>query len=294
MRRRAYERGWLNRHSVGAPVIVVGNMDVGGNGKTPVVIALAGLLADNGWRVGVVARGYGGLARDYPLDVTPDTDPGCSGDEAVLVAKRTPATVVVDPDRVRGARRLAAKFKVDVVLADDGLQHLRMVRDFEIALVDGERGLGNGFCLPAGPLREPAAALASVDRVLRQGPEQEFQLAAGRAQNMASWECRALEDFQGIRLSGLAGIAWPERFFSMLEDAGLDFTPYCPGDHAPPPRSLVEDSRDTVLMTEKDAVKWPAGEAHRAWVVAVDARFMPPVQDELIAAIEVVIGNDRD
>ncbi|NNC22864.1 tetraacyldisaccharide 4'-kinase [Salinisphaera sp. USBA-960] len=297
LRRHAYARGWLTRYAVGAPVIVVGNIDVGGNGKTPTVITLAQAIAERGWRVGVVARGYGATrcqAATYPMDVSPASDPAQAGDEPVLIARRTSAQVVVDPDRVRGARRLVETFGVDVVLADDGLQHLRLARDLEIALVDGEHGLGNRRCLPAGPLREAPARLSSVDFVVTRGQGQDFVMVAGQPQNIATSERATLAAFSERPVAALAGIAQPSRFFTMLEAADITFTAWQPGDHGQAPDVLVDDDDVPVLMTEKDAVKWPARAAARAWAIPVEAQFAPALQATLVSAIERVITRYHD
>lgn len=295
LRRHAYGCGLLASYSVEAQVIVVGNIDVGGNGKTPLTICLAELLSDRGWRVGVVSRGYGGSGavsgRPYPLDVSPATDTAHAGDEPVLISQRTDAAVVVDPDRVRGARRLVDAFGVDIVLADDGLQHLRLQRAYEIALLDAERGLGNRCCLPAGPLREPPERLTTVDRVLTQGATHDFMLVAGQAQNIASGGYAGLDTFRQCSVVAVAGIAHPQRFFSMLRVAGIDFTPYQPGDHAPVPSALLNDNRP-ILMTEKDAVKWPSANGNNAWVIPVRAQLAPVVRSELLASFEALVTHD--
>ncbi len=166
-RRAARARRWLSgSERFDCPVVVVGNLAVGGSGKTPLVIALAGLFVRHGLRVGIVCRGYRGRARLWPQAVVPTSDPSMVGDEAVLMAKRAKVPVFAGPDRVAAIRALCRSEPCDVVLSDDGLQHLRLVGDLEIAVVDGVRGHGNGRCLPAGPLREPLSRLAKVDFVV--------------------------------------------------------------------------------------------------------------------------------
>lgn len=277
LRRHAYRRGLLPSERLPVPVIVVGNLTVGGTGKTPLVIWLARHLAARGWRPGVVSRGYGArVVASTP--VGPGTDPGRAGDEPVLIAQRAGCPVVVDRDRVRGARWLLEEARCDVVIADDGLQHYRLARDVEIVVVDGARRFGNGFLLPAGPLREGRARLAAADLVIANGvpavgehsmavvPGEAYALADGtRRQPLAAWE--------GRPVVAVAGIGHPERFFRMLEDAGLrvegrpfaDHHRYAAADVAPP-----RDGRP-LLVTEKDAVKCRAfaGPAH--WVVPVEA-----------------------
>ncbi len=296
LRNRAYDNGWLTSYGVGTPVVVVGNIDIGGNGKTPMVMKLSRLLTARGWRVGIVARGYGAAkARRtlFPMRVMPDTDAALAGDEPVMIACRTGLPVVVDPDRVRGARYLINVNNVDVILADDGLQHRRLARRFEIALVDAERGFGNGWCLPAGPLREPVARLTSVNRVLSQGPDRDFILVPEMPRNLATGERRPLAAFSGSPVAALAGIAHPERFFSRLDHANIVYKAYRPGDHSQPPSKLLA-SELPVLMTDKDAVKWPSSQAERAWSIVVSIQFADEVQDDLMNAIETEIHTIRN
>lgn len=277
LRRIAYRRGLLASHRLPTPVIVVGNLTVGGTGKTPLVIWLARHLAAHGWRPGVVSRGYGAHVAG-PTFVEPDTDPRLAGDEPVLVARRAGCPVVVDRDRMRGGHWLIGQAGCNVLIADDGLQHYRLARDLEVCVVDGARRFGNGFLLPAGPLREGRTRLRSVDLVITNGtplsgehamalvPGEAYMLVdPGRREPLAAWRDRAVV--------ALAGIGHPARFFRMLEDAGMavegrafpDHHSYAPADIAPP-----ADGRP-VLMTEKDAVKCRefAGTAH--WVVPVEA-----------------------
>ena len=169
LRRGVYRAGLRRSRRVGCPVVVVGNLCVGGTGKTPLVIAIAKLLARRGLRAGIVCRGYGGRASRWPQYVHSGSDPGLVGDEAVLLARRTGRPVAAGPDRAAAARALYGRAEYDVILSDDGLQHLRLARDVEIAVVDGARRHGNRRCLPAGPLREPPGRLASVDLVAVNG-----------------------------------------------------------------------------------------------------------------------------
>jgi len=284
VRRMLYRAGLLPSYTVDVPVVVVGNLNAGGTGKTPVVIWLVRELADRGFRPGVVTRGYGGRPGSAPVCVTADGDPAVTGDEPLLIARRTRCPVVVHPDRVAAARALAGQ-GVDVVVADDGLQHYRLDRQFEIAVVDGRRLLGNGCLLPAGPLREPPSRLAGVDRVLVNGgdagpirrlvadavPVARFTLAPGKALRVGGAGERTLASFRGAPVHALAGIGSPDRFFSLLEAEGLDVH-RCPlPDHAEiTPSDLDFGDEYEVLMTEKDAVKC-AGFAHsRCWYVPVD------------------------
>ena len=202
LRRLAYRLGWFASVRCGVPVVVVGNITVGGAGKTPLVGWLAKRLAADGRRVGILSRGYGGMATGEPRFVTRDSEAREMGDEAVLLAQSSPARVCVCADRVAGAQRLIAEANVDVIVCDDGLQHYRLERDVEIAVVDGVRGLGNGRMLPAGPLRERPERLAEVDFVFINGdsstiPGRRFELRPGAAVELGSATSRELCEFGG-------------------------------------------------------------------------------------------------
>jgi len=269
VRRALYRAGAMRAERVPVPVVVVGNLTVGGSGKTPVAAWLAGQLALRGHRVGVVLRGYGGRASGQPRIVTADSDPAEVGDEAVLHALGGPRVVVAGADRVAAAHR-AAEAGAEVVVCDDGLQHLRLARDVEIAVVDASRGLGNGKLLPAGPLREPPGRLEHVDAVVLtdrgrghkavvawRGPlTVTARLALGDAVNLASSERRPLDAFRGRALHAVAGIGHPEAFFDALRGADLAIESHALADHAAlDPAALPFPAGATVLMTAKDAVK---------------------------------------
>ena len=270
LRAMAYRIGLLRVEHVAVPVIVVGNLTVGGTGKTPVAAWLARQLAARGRRVGVVLRGYGGSHRGAPRVVTPADDPGVTGDEALVHARRGVHTVVIGADRVAAAR-LAAEQGAEVVVCDDGLQHVRLARDYEIAVVDGARGLGNRWLLPAGPLREPARELESVHAVVvterGEGGRADFsvrsplllraQFDLGYAVNLVTGERRPLAEFVGRPgLHAIAGIGHPEAFFRGLAQRGLSVTAHPLPDHARLVESSLPFPADAiVLMTEKDAVK---------------------------------------
>jgi tetraacyldisaccharide 4'-kinase len=264
-----YRGGILRVERVGVPVIVVGNITVGGTGKTPVAAWLARQLSLRGHRVGVVLRGYGGRSTGQAQIVTSSSDPAEVGDEAVVHALRGPHVVVAGADRVAAAR-LAAAVGAEIIVCDDGLQHLRLARDCEVAAVDAARGLGNRQLLPAGPLREPPARLESVDVVVftqrGEAVEPGLQLrtpltvtarfSLGDAVNLRSGERRALEMFRGRAVHAVAGIGHPQAFFDGLRAAGLQVEPHALPDHAAlDPAVLPFPAAATVLMTEKDAVK---------------------------------------
>lgn len=280
LRRRLYAAGVLRTVRLAVPVVVVGNISAGGTGKTPGVIWLARTLVSRGYRVGIVSRGYRGRATDWPQPVGPDSDPDRCGDEPVLIAQRTACPVAVGPDRVAAAEWLLRRHPLDVIVADDGLQHYRLGRDFEIAVVDGARGLGNGLCLPAGPLREPEARLLSVDAVVvNSGPwggDGVFraELVPSRVYRLTDGHEARLDEFAGRRVHALAGIAHPRRFFDLLERAGLRVDAWPLPDHA---RIAAVDLRfgddQPVMITEKDAVKCRRLADESVWCVTVDLRF---------------------
>ena len=262
-RRERYRSGPGIAWRAPVPVIVVGNVTVGGTGKTPLVIWLALWLRARNVRVGVVSRGHGGRA-SYPLDVTGDTPASEAGDEAALVARRTGCGVVVDPDRVAAVQHLLAREECDVVLSDDGLQHYALARDVEIAVVDGERGVGNGLHLPAGPLREPVSRLSEVDFVVANGPRtglvaEEHTMTARPTtfQNLTTGESVPAAQFRQ-RVDGpliaIAGIGNPRRFSRTLAEVGLAPAVRFFGDHHVFTTADLEVPAGTwIVTTEKDA-----------------------------------------
>lgn len=279
LRRAVYRVGILATRRVDAPVIVVGNVTVGGTGKTPLVIWIARLLKSCGLRPGIVSRGYRGRADKWPQQVRPDSDPVMVGDEPVLLARATGCPVAADPNRLRAARTLLAHVECDVIISDDGLQHLALGRDVEIAVIDGIRRHGNGRCLPAGPLREPASRLDSVDIVVANGGgipgEFDMRMVAEEAQNLLEASMRRpLETFRGAPVHAVCGIGAPERFFMSLERAGLTLIRHqFPDHHSFSAADIRFDDAVPVLMTEKDAVKCRRFADPRHWCVPVQSRL---------------------
>tara|TARA_R110002073_G_scaffold25378_21_gene84246 strand:- start:1346 stop:4264 length:2919 start_codon:yes stop_codon:yes gene_type:complete len=281
------------------PVIVVGNISVGGTGKTPLVAWLTEQLEDKGYRPGIVSRGYGGKSHHYPLVVNSYSDAAEAGDEAVMLARKTDCPVVVDPDRCSAVKHLLEEFDCDVVISDDGLQHYALGRTIEIAVVDAVRGLGNGLCLPAGPLREPPSRLAEVDMVVVNG-EAELELPVSFLR--MGVEVNSLERLSESSLSkgdpdsttihGVAGIGHPERFFETLRQLGYEVIEHRFDDHH---RFKLTDltfgDSLPVIMTEKDAVKCRqlgTDQIHlNFWYVDVsvapDAAFLPKVLEKISA-----------
>jgi len=297
-RRLAYRAGLARTVRLPVPVIVVGNITAGGTGKTPLTLWLAGFLRANGRTPGIICRGYGGTQR-APRRVLPESDPLACGDEAVLLARRSGCPVWAGADRPAAGRALlAAHPACDILVSDDGLQHYALARDVEICVVDRERGLGNGWLLPAGPLREPPSRLGRVDAVVFHDDAASAALAdaeilrwnrARYAMRLEGSEFRNLlnpghrvgpEHFRGGRVHAVAGIGNPRRFFRQLRAMGLDFTPHSFPDHHPFAASdLAYAGAEAVVMTEKDAVKCERFAAETHWVLAVDAVPDPGLPD---------------
>jgi ATP-binding cassette, subfamily B, bacterial MsbA len=273
-RRRRYQTGALPSWRAPVPVIVVGNISVGGTGKSPFVIWLVNWLKARGFRPGVVSRGYGGSARRYPLVVEGTTATVDAGDEAPMIVQRTGVPMVVAPDRVAAVRMLLDREDCDIVVADDGLQHYALARDVEIVVLDGKRRLGNGLCLPAGPLREPAERLQHVDWVVVNGPptglvprEWPMRLKPIAFVQLFSGQRAALSEFRGRAVHAVTGIGNPSRFFDTLLDLGIDpIMTSLPDHYVFEPSDLVFDDDLPVIVTEKDATK----------IRELDATEMPP------------------
>ena len=298
LRRQAFRLGLKRRHTFPLPVIVVGNITVGGTGKTPLVTWLAKHLRQQGWRPGIVSRGYGGRATHWPQQVSVDSDPGSVGDEAVMLASLTGCPMCVGPDRPAAVRDLLAHTDVNIVISDDGLQHYALARDMEIAVIDGERGFGNGFLLPAGPLREPKRRLKSVDLVLVNGggEEGEFSMKLFQPSVHALHEDRSAEigEFAGRAVHAVAGIGNPERFFNLLERHDIEVLRHPFPDHHPfQPDELRFDDSAPVLMTEKDAVKCRRLPCRDCWVVHVDAQPDAGFVHRLNAALKEIVDGQK-
>ncbi len=287
LRRLAYRYRLLPVHRLPVPVIVVGNISVGGTGKTPLTLWLVEALRQAGWRPGILSRGYGG-SQGGPAPVRADSDPAEVGDEPLLLARRAGVPVWIGRRRAQaGSALLAAHPEVDVLITDDGLQHYALARDVEIAVVDGVRRFGNGWPLPAGPLRELPGRLNEVDAVVVHGGEADWlrvkapvyrmRLAPRRLRQLSNPGCtQPLDWLTGRRMQAVAGIGHPERFFELLRKLGAEVVPHpFPDHHAFRERDLPPG---TVVMTEKDAVKCARFARSDDWVLEVDAVVDPGLQ----------------
>jgi tetraacyldisaccharide 4'-kinase len=279
LRRLAYRIGLISSHKLPVPVIVVGNITVGGTGKTPLVAWIATYLKTQGYHPGVVSRGYRGKAGRWPQQVRPDSDPVMVGDEAVLLAGLCECPMSVAPNRVAAAAALIEHNHCDIIVSDDGLQHYALQRDVEIAVIDGIRRFGNGLSLPAGPLREPLKRLAEVDIVvvngLGSGDEFPMKMKPGAAiKLMDNAQQRELSEFSEQAVHAVAAIGNPERFFSSLRQAGMLVEEHAFPDHYFfRKEDITFDDNKPVLMTGKDAVKCRhlAGSNH--WYVPVNVNM---------------------
>ena len=276
------------------PVIVVGNITVGGTGKTPMILWLIEHCRQQGLKVGVVSRGYGAKPPQLPWRVLADQAAEQAGDEPLLIVQRTGVPLMIDPDRSRAVQALLASEPLDLILCDDGMQHYRLARDLELVLIDAARGLGNARCLPAGPLREPAERLHEADAVLYNGASADradgfgFCLQPSALVNLRSGERRALDHFPaGQRLHAVAGIGNPQRFFNTLLGLNWQPVPHPFADHAQSSaQSLAFNPPLPLVMTEKDAVKCRA--------FGNDWHYAVPLRAELPAAFWVALTDRLD
>jgi tetraacyldisaccharide 4'-kinase len=294
--RLSYRCGLRKSWRAPVPVVVVGNLTAGGNGKTPTVIWLVEQLQQRGYRVGVVSRGYGGKAASYPLVLDEHTTTQQAGDEPVLIYQRTGAPVAISPKRAEAVQALLHQQKLDVVITDDGLQHYALQRDFELVVIDGVRRFGNGWWLPAGPMRERASRLNSVNaRIANGGVAQAGEIAmrlqAREAVNIASGARRPAAELPHV--VAMAGIGHPPRFFATLEKLGVDVEKEVAfADHQEYQQAqlaALASSEQTLLMTEKDAVKCRIFAQPNWWYLPVDAVLSPDQAESLLQSIEALL-----
>ncbi len=291
LRHFLYKKRFKAVNKLNAPVIVVGNITVGGTGKTPLVIYLAELLVTKGYRPGIVSRGYGGQNKRWSI-VTKNSDPAQVGDEALLLVDRTHCPVIIGRNRVIAAKALLAHYGCDIIISDDGLQHYALARDIEIAVIDGVRRFGNGFLLPAGPLRESIKRLSSVDFVVTNGKnmlnEFSMELDVNKLYNLQQPNLTLdLLTLKGKKVHAVAGIGHPQRFFTLLQDAGLNIIPHTFSDHYAFKASDVDfHDQFMVIMTEKDATKCKSFKNERLWCLSVTASLSTNFADNLLERLE--------
>lgn len=292
MRRFLYQRGILASVKMPVPVIIVGNLTVGGTGKSPLVVYLAEFLTHAGYKPGIISRGYGGKAQHCPQRVFEGSDPAQVGDEAVMLASKVGCPVAVGAVRAKAAGLLLSTTDCNVIISDDGLQHYALQRDVEIVVIDGKRRFGNGYCLPAGPLREPLARLQSVDfRVVNGSPleptEFKMQVKAAAVVNLQTGERKPLSFFTATPVHAVVGIGNPQRFFNVLNAADIPHVrDIFPDHHAYQPSDLQFADDLPLLMTEKDAVKCRHFAAQHYWYVPVGVEIAPLFTQQLLNLLQ--------
>lgn len=300
IRRLFYRYGILSSWRAPVPIIIVGNLTAGGNGKTPVVIWLVEQLISQNVKVGVISRGYGGKAEQYPLLLQPNTTTSEAGDEPVLIYQRMQVPVAVATNRAQAIQRILAADPVDIIIADDGLQHYALQRDMELVVVDGVRRFGNGWWLPAGPMRERIGRLKSVDAIITNGGtpqlnEIPMRLIADKAVNIVTGECRVVSELQNV--VAMAGIGHPPRFFKTLTELGivLDET-HSFSDHQlytfEQLSSLISVNQ-VLLMTEKDAVKCRNFAQQNWWYLPVNAEIPEESKKRLLTQIQNLLTDKK-
>lgn len=302
LRRFLYHKGWFKTHYLSVPVIVVGNITVGGTGKTPLVIELANLLLAQGYRPGIVTRGVGGRRHVKPQRVSLHDDINDVGDEAILLTKNTVCPVVICIDRVAAGHYLLAEKLCDIIISDDGLQHYRLGRNIEIAVIDGKRGIGNNLLLPAGPLRESVSRLNSVDYVVVNGDLDKpdfLQKLAGINLTTMNYQPTELVSLQLEQVTqplsvisqqvihAVAAIGHPERFFHALKNYNCEIIPHAFTDHYVFEAGDLEFSDDhMIVMTEKDAVKCKNFPNERHWYLKAKVKLDEEFRSHLLTLLD--------
>lgn len=284
------------------PLVIIGNISAGGTGKTPLLINLANELRNQGFKPGIISRGYGGNVAQYPMAVDDESNVLESGDEAFLIAEKTACPVYVDPDRCSALRGLLNSEEVDVVLSDDGLQHYKLYRDIEIVVVDGQRLFSNGFCFPAGPLRESVARLKEVDQIVING-EPSTELSELEQASLMQMEPRFFVNLlsgkkrpfsgapfnMGNKLQAVSALGNPQRFYDLLHRLPYQVKTFSFPDHhlftAADFEQEEMDEHQPIVMTEKDAVKCGAFAKANFWYLSVDVVLESDFTDRLISRI---------
>jgi len=292
---------WLQtpkQNRLPCPIIVVGNITVGGTGKTPLVIYLTKLLQQQGYKPGIITRGYGGNAKYWPQQVTADSNARMIGDEALLMAIRTGVPVYAGPKRMETVKECLHSHYCDVIISDDGMQHYKLPRDIQIAVIDGERKLGNGLCLPAGPLREKKERLEKCDLIIVNGEKHEqkkwieMKMSASKLINLKTGEIKHLQHFAKKNINAVTGIGNPQRFYHTLEQAGLKLQQHSFPDHYQFQENDLKLSNDfPILMTEKDAVKCKPFADDNCWYLPINAQLEKSFDKIFIDLFEMKLGG---
>jgi len=299
LRQSLYKCGIFGSTHFPVPIIVVGNLTVGGNGKTPMIIALFKLLQEMGFKPGIVSRGYGGALKKGAYLVTATSNASLVGDEPLLLARRLNCPLAIGAKRVEAVNLLLAHHDCDVVLSDDGLQHLAMGRTMELIIVDGERQFGNGFCLPAGPLRESIKRLQTTQWVIYHSTEpvylQRFFLQPHCFRSVTKPECtRPLQAFAHQRVAAIAAIGYPQRFLEALRALHITVKATLFRDHHVYKKAeLAIYKNNTVIMTEKDAVKCATFDLNDAWYLEVSAVLSETLESKLRDHFEAWKNNEH-
>ncbi len=288
-----------NLAKLACPVIVIGNITVGGTGKTPLTIHVVKLLQKSGYKPAIITRGYGGKATTWPQSVTVDSDASLVGDEAVLMASRTSVPVFAGANRLESIEQLLKVHDCDVIVSDDGLQHYKLPRDIQIAVIDATRQLGNGYCLPAGPLREKKERLDDCDLIVVNGQNtqnynyHEMTLLGHTLINLSTNIEKDLSDFNGQEVQAMTGIGNPQRFYTTLKSQGLKVIENSfPDHHAFEVSDLSFSTESIVLMTEKDAVKCKPllrlGSADNYWYLPITAKLSTDFDASLLEKLKKI------
>jgi len=279
VRKTLYSLKIFKQTKLNVPVIVVGNITVGGTGKTPLVIWIANYLKESGFSPGIVSRGYMGKAKSWPQQVRPDSDPVIVGDEAILISRHAQCPMAVGPNRVDVAQTLLKYSNCDIIISDDGLQHYALHRTIEVVVIDGVRRFGNGFCLPAGPLREDVSRLDKADFIVTNGiaspGEYAMRYSGKELVDLHDNDSKVmLTELKGLKVHAVSAIGNPQRFFDYLRSQGLDVLEHSFPDHYMYVESdLVFNDDYAVLMTEKDAVKCQRYKVNNCWFLPINVEM---------------------
>lgn len=292
IRKNLYHFNILKSYQLSVPVIIVGNITVGGNGKTPLVIWLVNKLKQSGYRPGIISRGYGGQAKKWPQQVRPDSDPLIVGDEAIVISRRTDCPMAVGPDRVETGRALVKHSNCDIIISDDGMQHYRLKRNIEIAVINSSSRFGNNLCLPAGPLREPEKRLNSVNFIVTNGESNNSEYSMSyEGSDLYSVHDKKnkikLSDYQNKKAHAVAAIAHPERFFVSLKKLNIDIIEHTFIDHYQfTENDLNFDDDLPIIMTEKDAVKCSRYDIKNCWYLPIVCKVSNSLELSILNKLE--------